>query len=295
MKSRMVDQQMSSIPGRGQVKGMQLIRKYITDDNKAMAYAARHGMRYASKCKYYTKLDIENCYGSTEMEVFMLILRHDCGNDKIIWLWDTTLKSHHVGSYTGLMLGAPTSQWACQIMLSFIYRMAMALKYSRRGKDYKKINHIVMFMDDMLCFGSNRKQLLSAVRQIITYVKDRLGMTIKESFQIQELKTAPVDMMGYVIFRNGKVEMRERNYIRSKRMMIRFRRNGSLVLSQAKRLISYKGFYKHSDSRKARRELKADKIFNLCALVISKHDKEANDAQNNVSRQAGRDYIPATA
>ena len=294
-RCRMVDQQMSSIRGRGQIKGMQLIRKHIRDDNKAIRYAEKHGLYYASKCKHHVKLDVHLCYPSAELEIFMAILEHDCGNEVIIWLWRTLLTSHHINGYEGFMIGALPSQWAVQMMLSFIYRYAMTLKYERRGKTFKKISHMVMFMDDMLLFGSNRKQLLSAVKDICKYAKSELGFDIKPNYQIHELENTGVDMMGYVIYRNGKVEMRGRNYIKSRRVVLRYYANGRLVYPQAQRLNSYKGFYKYSDSRKVSQKLKLDKIFKYCSKLISAHDKEANNAQSVFHSRTWPGVIPVTS
>lgn len=291
--SRMVDQQMSSIKGRGQIAGIKLIKKYITADNRAMAYAKRHNLRYTSKCKYAVKLDIEKCYASADVDIFMRVFEHDCGNQDIIWLWRTLLESHRVDGNTGFMIGALPSQWACQVLISFIYRKAMTLKYEKRKKQRKKISHMVLFMDDMLLFGSNRKQLLSAVRELTRYTKEEIGLTIKPNFMIHKLDDVGIDMMGFVIYRNGKVEMRERNFIKSRRLMLRFLRTGKLVYSQAQRLNSYKGFYKYSDSRKISKVLSVWKIFNLCSLVISKHDKENNHAKNLLLRGTAENLVPS--
>lgn len=280
-ESRMVAQQMSSIPKRGQVKGMKLIRKYVQDDNRAARYAKRHGIRYTRKCKHHVKLDVHLCYPNADMDIFMELFKHDCGNKDLIWLWETLLKSHKVDGYTGFMIGALPSQWAAQFMLSFIYRKAMGLSFTRRGKRYKKVSHMVMFMDDMQLFGSNRKQLLSAVRELISYAKDTLGFEIKENFAIHDIDGTPVDMMGFVIYANGKVEMRGRNFIKSRRMILRYHRNGSLVYSQAQRLNSYKGFYKYSDCRKLKEELSIEEAFAYCSKLISCYDKKKRKSRKS--------------
>ena len=293
-RSRMVDQQMSSIKKRGQIKGMHMIRDYVMDDNKAMRYAEKHGLRYSSKCKFHVKLDIHQCYPSADLDIFMELFEHDCGNDTIIWLWRWLLSSHRVNGYPGFMIGALPSQWAIQIMLSFIYRYAMTLTYTRRKKRYKKISHMIMFMDDMLLFGANRKQLLSAVRQITAYTWDKLRFIIKDTFQIHEFEKVPVDMMGFTIYRNGKVEMRGKNFIKSRRVVLRYYARGQLVYPQAQRLNSYKGFYKYSDSRKIRHELKLDSIFRYCSKLISIHDKEVKQNGKGIFHSRTRpDYIPA--
>ena len=294
-RCRMVEQQMSSIQGRGQIKGLQLIRKYIQEDNRSIRYAKCHGLKYDSKCKYHVKLDIRKCYPSADMEIFMKLLEHDCANEDILWLWRTLLESHKVDGYTGFMIGALPSQWACQVMLSYIYRKAMSICKMRRGKRIRSVSHMIMFMDDMLLFSSNRQALLSAVKEITIYAKENLGFEIKQNFHIKDLDLERVDMMGYTVYRNGKAEMRGRNFIHSRRLMLRFIRTGRLVVPQAKRLVSFKGFWKYSDSRRIGMELKTNKIFSKCALLISAHDKEERNGKSILLNRTGSDPVYATA
>ena len=290
-RCRMVDQQMSSIKGRGQIKGVKAIQTFVKKDNDAMRYARKHGLRYSSKCAYHVKLDIEKCYPSADIDIFMRLFEHDCGNQDIIWLWRTLLESHHVDGYTGFMIGALPSQLACQVMLSYIYRKAMELYQVRRGRKIKDVTFMIMFMDDMALFGSNRKRLFRAVKELTRYAKDYLGFTIKPNFAIKRFDLEALDMMGFVIHRNGFTEMRERNFIHSRRLIDRFIATGRLVLSQAKRLISYKGFYKYSDCVKIRN--KAYRVFNKCAALISA--KEAGNAHNRVHGRTRSDARFLTA
>ena len=134
-----------------------------------------------------------------------------------------------------------------------------------------------LFMDDMLLFGSNRTELLKAVRKAILFTKDKLGFTIKQNFMIHDFFLTGADMMGFVIYSNGKVEMRSRNYIRSQRLIKRCKQKGYLVISQAKRLTSYKGYYIHSDYHGEMG------IFRYAQYIISKEVRN----ENNLYRIAG--------
>ena len=294
-EGRMVDQQMSSIQGRGQIKGIQLIQKYIIDDNIAINYAKNNFLDYVSKCQLFVKLDIQKCYPSADLEIFINLLKHDCGNETIIWLWITLLSSHHVNNYKGFMIGALPSQWGVQMMLSFIYRYAMNLK-NDKGKQI--INHIVMFMDDMTLFGSNKEELFQAIYKIINYSKEFLNFIIKPTFMINELKgKVGVDMMGYVIYRNGKIEMRSRNYIRSRRLIDKFHRNKKLNFQQARRLNSFKGCYKYSNCHQLKKDLNIKFVFYYSGKVISQHDKKENlkNGKSNIHGRARGNFIYAAS
>ena len=239
---RIVPQQMSSMPGRGQVYGMKLIRKYIQQDNRCMRWAKKHGVRYTRRCTYFVKLDIAKCFPNASREKFLELFRRDCGNHSIVWLWEELLKTHETESYHGFMIGALVSQWACQYMLSFIYRETMNL----RNKGRKMVDRMVLFMDDMLLMSSNRRRLYEAVKNVTDYANG-LHFKIKQNFAIYKTTQTGIDMMGFVIYATGKVKIRARDYLRARRMMLRYERTKRMTLSQAKRLVSYKGFFKYSD------------------------------------------------
>ena len=83
-------------------------------------------------------------------------------------------------------------------------------------------------------------------------------------------------MMGFVIYRKGTVSIRGRNYIKSRRLKIRYKNRGSLSLRQCKRIISFKGYYKHSDwHRPGMRD-----VFRYAQRIISA--KEKKNGESNV-------------
>lgn len=264
-KRRYVLQQCSSIKGRGQVYGVDLIKNYIKQDNRAKAYARKHGIRYTSKCRYFVKLDVRHCYQSISRELLMRLLEHDCGNQDVLYLWETLTSSYaRTAGCTGLLIGALPSQWAAQLVLSYLYRFTMT-------QDGPK--HMVMFMDDMLLFGSNRRKLKKVIESLIEYAKEKLGLTIKPNWHIKRLDYEPVDMMGFVVHGNGKVTVRARNFIHARRMILRIQREGKPFYGQAKRLVSYKGFFCHSNCRKAAKEMNLTKVFETVQKAVGEHER----------------------
>ena len=273
-KRRIVPQQVSSIKGRGQVYGVKMIQKHIIADNRAERYAKTHNLRYDKKCKYFVKLDIKGCYAAARVNIFIKLLKRDCANDDIIWLWHSLLITHCVGEYHGFIIGALTSQWACQYLISFLYRYAASLHKFRRAKSLKLISHIVIFMDDILLFGSDRRSLKFAVKSLMTFSKNFASWAIKPNWSIRRLAEVPVDMMGYTVDKKGKIALRGRNYIHSRRIRIRFERKGYIALTSSKRILSYKGFYKYSDCRTASSLFQP--CFKIASKVVSNHDRRNN-------------------
>lgn len=285
-RRRIVPQQVSSIKGKGQTFGVNMIQRWIEKDNSAMMWAAAHGVRYTRKCKYYVKLDIAKCFPSMRLETFMKFFKRDCGNKTILWLWEELLKSHRVQGYEGFMIGALPSESAAQYLMSFLYRYAMGLHKERRGRQVQLISHALYFMDDQVYFGSNRKDLKMAVRAIVKYANDELGVTIKPDWHIQCIDDTPLDTMAYVVHSDAVVTVRPRVFIRARRMMLRYIRTRRMNIKQARRLCSYKGYfcpnpkkmrsrgiYLNLRIRKIKHRLQLERIFSVAAKVISDYER----------------------
>lgn len=266
---RMVIHQMSSIEGRGQILGTKILARWVREDNRAERYARKHGLRYSRKCKYFVKLDVAKCFPSSRLEIFMDHFRKDCANRDIVWLWEQLLKSHRVQGYTGFMIGSLVSQWASQYLMSWLYRFAMDVKI--RGR--KTVSHMMLFMDDMCLFSSSRSGLKQAIRKLVYYSQQEIGYRIKPKWHIYSIDDVGVDMMGFVVHGNGKVTIRSRNYIKARRLCIRAMKAGRLVYGQAQRLLSYKGFFRYSNSENAERMIHYRSIMTVAQSVVGRHDR----------------------
>lgn len=275
---RIVPQQFSSIKGRGQIRGVQTIAKWIKEDNRYIRYCKSHKIRYSSKCKHFVKCDIKKCYPSARLEVFLPIFAKDVRNDDILWLWETLLLSHRVIitdtdiMYMGFMIGALPSQWGMQYLISFIYRHYTALK-TRRGE--KCVYKSIIFLDDILLIGSSRKSLKQAVMSSINYAETFLKLTIKPTWHIKCLDDCGIDMMGFVVHRSGKITVRGRDFIKNRRMALRYKKqNGNITVEQAKRICSKKGELTNSDSASVVQDYGFKEIWKRSQSIVSQFDKE---------------------
>lgn len=283
---RIVPQQASSIKGRGQVYGMRMIKKWVTKDSHAAKYAKRHGLRYIRKCRYFVKTDVKKCFNTARVEVFMRLFERDCKNADLLWLWQYLLSSHHVNGCEGFMIGALPSQWAVQYMMSFAYRHVTELHTIRRGKRIQLVNHMVIFMDDMAMFSSSRKHLKKAVLTLRDFLLDSLSFTLKDSWHIREIAREGIDMMGFVIHQSGKVSIRARDFIRARRMALKRLSGKSFTRRQAARIASYKGYFKHTDSRLASQKYCLKEVLRYASRVMS-----AAAIQDNAKKREGLRYV----
>jgi hypothetical protein len=270
-RRRITPQQFSSIKGRGQIYGVQMIKEKLKSDYNAARYAKRHGKRYARKCKHFVKLDIKECFPSGDPKLFLILFRRDCANEDILWLWQELLATYRVNGYTGFMIGSLPSQWACQYLISFICRHA-----SENGK----VTFSGYFMDDIVLFSTNKRKLRKVVLDLIQYTQGCLRWRIKPNWHIKDIDREPLDMMGYTFYENGKTAIRGRNYIRSRRLMDKVKSGSGISLRQAKRMASYKGFYKFSDCVKIDHEYHVKKLFTRVEQIISNHARKENKIES---------------
>lgn len=283
---RIVLAQVSSIKGRGQKLGVKLIRSFIKKDNHAAKYAEERGLAYLRRSTLFCKLDIRKCFPSARLEAFTRLFERDCANEDLLWLWETLLKSHKVGGYSGFMIDALPSCWAIQYMLSFAYREAMNMHYARRGKNIRVFHKGVFFMDDMLLFGTNRSRMRKGINEMSRYAKEKLELEIKDAWHIRRLhggdREEAVDMMGYVVHADGRTTIRKRIYKKIRRILLRYNSRGTFKLKQAKRACSYKGFLSNSCHMRVEKKYKAFHAIAQAARVVGEHDKTKAGAISDV-------------
>ena len=128
------------------------------------------------------------------------------------------------------------------------------------------------------------------------WAKDNLGITIKSVWQFYNVatleeekemhkerdngghrRTPGVDMMGYEIRRTHTI-IRGRVFKRIRRQVLRawrdVKRLGYVPWWRACRLAAYKGWIKHSNSRKIIAKYKIKKLMEMASESVSKHGKE---------------------
>ena len=263
---RIVPQQCSSIRNRGPIVGVEMIRGWILRDNAQIEYKQRHGMRYSSQCRLHAKMDCQKCFPHGDRIKFIAKFERDCANQDLVWLWDALLATHCTGDYHGFLIGALTSEWAMQYLLSFAYREIMSL-HSRRGD--KLVSHAMWYMDDALILGKNRQHMAMAIEHTAEYCERELGQIIKPGWQILPLRDHPIDMMGFLVYRSGRMGIRDRNFIRARRIILRSEPDG-LTARQARRIMSYKGYIDHSNSWHIDTDYNVRRIYRMARAAIRK-------------------------
>ena len=247
---RIGEYQYASIPGRGTTKGKQVISRWIKDRNM----------------RYFVKLDVKKCFESIDHDLLMTFLEKHIKNEKLIWLIRMLIDSFE----KGLSIGSYLSQYLCNLYMSVLYHYIMEnLHKTRRGKRTNLIHHCLIYMDDILLIGSRKRNMEMAVKKIMQKA-DKMGLTIKDNWQVRSIDEVPIDMMGFKIYRTH-TEIRGRIFLRVRRSFRRARKQ--ITFRIAKKCISYYGYLKHTNSKRFQRKWKVRKTIKKCKGVIKNESK----------------------
>lgn len=270
MLKRIGEYQCASIKGRGPIKGAQRIQRWLRNKN----------IRYAGKA------DVKKCYENISRENMMKFLHKYVKNDLLLWLINELLITFE----HGLSIGSYLSQFLCNLYMSQLYHEISENMFRIRkhkngiNERINLVDHVIFFMDDILILGTNSKDLHKAMKLIIKYAKDKMGLEIKASWTVFKTKLEDrkndsgqfIDMMGFRMYRwhttiRRRVFKRIRMAYRKALKAIKIHKPISLKI--ARKCVSYYGYIKHTDSFKFKKRYEVYEIVKCCKKVVSNESK----------------------
>ena len=87
-------------------------------------------------------------------------------------------------------------------------------------KQELKVKYYTRYMDDMILFSSNKKELHKIKLKIENYLNKNLNLKLKENWQLFKTDSRPLDFLGYRFNRKNKqvyITLRKNNFLRFKR------------------------------------------------------------------------------
>lgn len=215
----MYDYCCASIKDRGIHYGAKYIKKIIVRDRK--------------NTKYCLKLDIKKFYPSINRQIlkrkFMRIIKDRDTLDLIDLLVDSGKEGLPIGNYT--------SQWFANFYLQDMDHYI---------KEKLKVPYYIRYMDDMVIFHRNKKELHKMKEEIEKFLQKE-GLKLKENWQLFKVDSRPIDFLGYRFYR-GYTTLRSGNFLRIKRRVKKVYKKGKINEKDASAIISYHGWIKHSNS-----------------------------------------------
>ena len=161
---------LGSIPKRGAHMGAKIIEKWIRKD--------------PANTKYVLKMDIRHFFESIDHDILKTWLRKKFRDKEVLELLDIIISAVD----SGLPLGYYTSQWLANFLLQPLDHYI---------KEQLKVKHMTRYMDDIVCFGRNKKELHKVRVAINEYLEKELKLTMKGNWQVFrfEYKTEELAVM----------------------------------------------------------------------------------------------------
>ncbi|MGN0706561.1 MAG: reverse transcriptase domain-containing protein [Faecalibacterium sp.] len=209
-----------SIPGRGTHRAKKYIEKWIRKDPK--------------HTKYVLKMDVRKFYPSISHDVLKARFRRIIKDQKTLWLIDSIVDSYS----PGVPIGNYTSQWFCNFMLQDLDHFI---------KEQLHVEHMVRYVDDMICFSSSKRRLHKARIAIEEKLHD-MRLEMKDNWQVFPIKNRFLDFLGFKFYRD-KTTIRKSICLRIRRKAKKISRMDKVSPTNAQAMVSYLGWIKHSDSR----------------------------------------------
>ena len=237
----------ASVPNRGIHYGSKYIKRILKDDKKNTKYCLKLDIR-----KFYPSIDKNICKGK-----FRAIIK----DYDVIELIDNIVDSNNE---SGLPIGNFTSQWFANFYLQDLDHYI---------KEKLHIKYYLRYMDDMILFSRNKKELHKVKNEIDNFLKKE-GLNLKNNWQLFKVDSRPVDFLGYRFYR-GYTTLRRSNFLRIKRRVKKIVKRGYIRLIDAQSIISYHGWLSHCDSfNYTNKYIKSYKItLRKCKGVIKSNGK----------------------
>ena len=146
----------------------------------------------------------------------------------------------------GLPLGFYTSQWFANFYMQTVDHF---IKEKLGAKYY------IRYMDDMVIFGANKKELHRTRDSIAVYLWHELGLEMKENWQVYRFSYIKdgkehgrdLDFMGFRFYRNRTV-LRRNIMLKSTRKAKKLSKKDKATIYDIRQMMSYLGWLDYTDT-----------------------------------------------
>lgn len=246
---------------------------------KGQTMAANAVSRWSQEGGYFVHLDIRKCYPSIKTDVVMGVLRHYVRSPDVMYVCRTLLYTYD----DGLEIGSYFSLRMAQLVLSFGYHSIEGMHKVRRGNSVAMVSHQLWYADDIYLFSQDKRNLRSAARELQRLLLKRYGLHLKAWKICHMSNDEPVDVVGFTV-RPNRVTLRPSLFLRACRAYRKYRRLPTL--KRARRVTSYNGWFKHSDSSSLVRDNGFDQVFKKARRHVSAAGRKKHELSDSIGNAA---------
>jgi hypothetical protein len=189
-------------------------------------------MKDKENTKYCLKIDIKKYYPNIDNEILKALLRKKIKCKDTLWLCDEI-----IDSTKGLPIGNYTSQTFGNYYLSF---------FDHFVKEDLKVKFYIRYADDMVFFASTKEELHTIKHKAEEYLRENLKLTIKENWQIFEVRKRGLDFLGFRFF--GDYILLRKTISKAFQKIIKKIKNFRISEKLISGIMSYYGWIKASNS-----------------------------------------------
>lgn len=164
---------------------------------KALERAENNQKKY----DFFLKIDVRKYFDSIDHLLLKNKLRRLFKDRQLLMLFDKLIDSYSVSEETpakGLPIGNLTSQYFANFYLSFIDHYV---------KENLKIPAYVRYMDDIILWNNDKKELLNKGKNLKMLMKNELALDLKQFYLQSSNRGLP--FLGFLLKRN-KVELQQK-------------------------------------------------------------------------------------
>ena len=217
-----------SIKGRGADQARKYLKKSIFNPNNT------------KNIKYVAKLDIKKFFQNARPSLIFKEIRKTIRDKETLLLIAKVLRANKQiinGNVVkqGIPIGFYTSPIFANILLNPIDHYI---------KEVLHIKHYVRYMDDMILFSSNKRELKKACLKIEEMLSN-LHLTLKQNWQVQKFNR--ITFIGYQYTRKN-IRLKNKIFLKTIRMAKHIYKSSKITIHRCLQFLSYIGRFKNADT-----------------------------------------------